>query len=148
MKSTTDSTTNNPQNHGSRNWLPIAVLSHLNMFSAIIIWKNNCTSQTQYSFQQIPKAPHTFPYPKSKILTMASNELWNVNSLELPSAIAAANEPSSSTATTLSTEIEVLEATRVTKAAEFDDFQSDHKDLEKRSKETKERLENDQDTLQ
>jgi hypothetical protein len=90
------------------------------MYPAIIIWKNNCTRQTQYSFQQITKAPYTFPYPKSKILTMTSNELWNVNTLELPSTIAAANAPSSSTATTiLSTKIEVLEATRVTKAAEL-----------------------------
>jgi hypothetical protein len=50
MKSTTDSTTNNPQNHGSCNWQPIAVLPHQNMYSAIIIWKNNCTRQTKYSF--------------------------------------------------------------------------------------------------
>jgi hypothetical protein len=117
MKSTPDSTTNNPKNHGSCNREPIAVLSHPNMYLAIIIWQHNNTRQTQYSFQQIPKKPHTFPYPKSKILTMTSNELWNVNTLELPSTITAANEPSSSTATTLSTEIEVLEATRVTKAA-------------------------------
>jgi hypothetical protein len=111
MKSTTDSTTNNLQKHGSRNRQPIAVFSHPNMYSAIIIWKNNCTRQTQYSIQQITKAPHTFPYPKSKILTMTSNELWNVNTLELPSTITAANAPSSSTATILSTEIEALEAT-------------------------------------
>jgi hypothetical protein len=148
MKSTTDSTTNNPQNHGSRNWQPMAVLSHSNMYSAIIIWKNNCTRQTQYSIQQIPKAPHTFTYPKSKILTMTSNELWNVNTLELPSTITAANEPSSSTATTLSTEIEVLEATRVTKAAELDGFTLDHKDLDTRSKETKARLDKDEAILQ
>jgi hypothetical protein len=148
MESTTDSTTNNPQNHGSCNRQPIAVLSHPNMYSEIIIWKNNCTRQTQYSLQQIPKAPHTFPYPKSKILSMSSNELWNVNTLELPSTITAANEPSSSTATTLRTEIEVLEATRVTKAAKFDGFKSDHKDLETRSNETKARLENDETILQ
>jgi uncharacterized protein YukE len=79
---------------------------------------------------------------------MTSNELWNVNTLELLSTIAAANLPSSSTATTLSTEIKVLQATRVTKAAEFDNFKSDHKDIKKRSNETKERLENDQATLQ
>jgi hypothetical protein len=115
MKSTTDSTTNNPQNHGSRNWQPIAVLSHPNMYSTIIIWKNNCTRQTQYSFQQITKASHTFTYPTSKILTMTANELWNINTLELPSTITAANEPSLSTATTLTTEVEVLEATRAAK---------------------------------
>jgi hypothetical protein len=67
---------------------------------------------------------------------MTSNELWNVNTLEQPSTIAAANEPSSSTATTLSTGIEVLEATRVTKAAEFDDFKSDHKDRSQRPRNT------------
>jgi uncharacterized protein YukE len=147
MKSTKDSTTNNPQNHGSRNWQPIAVLSHPIMYSAIIIWKNNCTRQTQYSFQQIPKPSHTFPYPTSKIMTMTSNELWNINTLELPSTITEANEPRSSTATSLNTEIDVLEATRVTKAAELDGFQSDHKDLEKKSKETKALLDKDKAVL-
>jgi hypothetical protein len=94
MNSTTDLTTNDPQNHGSRNRQPIAVLSHPNMYSAIIIWmKNNCTRQTQYSFQQTTNAPHTFPYPISKTLTMTSNDLWNINTLELPSTIAAANDP-------------------------------------------------------
>jgi hypothetical protein len=148
MKSTTVSTTNNPQNHGSRIRQPIAVLSHPNMYSAIIIWKNNNTRQTQYSFQQTTKAPHTFPYPKSETLTMTSNELWNVNTLELPSTIAAANAPSSSTATTLSTEIAALEATRITKAAEFNKFQSTHKDLKKKSNETEEILAKDLATLQ
>jgi hypothetical protein len=76
----------------------------------------------------------------------SSNELWNVNTLELPSTITAANEPSSSTATTLSNKIEVL--TRVTKTAELDGFTLDHKDLGTRSKETKARLENDEATLQ
>jgi hypothetical protein len=136
MKSTTDSTTNNSQNHGSRNWQPIAVLPHQNMYSAIIIWKNNCTRQTQYSFQHIPKAPHTFPYPTPKILTLTSNELWNINTLELPSTITAANEPSSSTATALSTEVEVLEATQAAKKAELGSFQTSHEELEKESKET------------
>jgi hypothetical protein len=79
---------------------------------------------------------------------MTSNELWNVNTLELPSTITAANEPSSSTATTLSTKIEVLEATRVTKAAELDGFKVDHKDLETRSKETKALLDKDEAILQ
>jgi hypothetical protein len=104
MKSTPDSTTNNPQNHGSRNWQPIAVLSHPNMYSAIIIWQKNNTRQTQISFQQITKAPHSFPYPKSETLTMTSNKLWNVNTLELPSTIATANNhnPYPSLATILS----------------------------------------------
>jgi hypothetical protein len=79
---------------------------------------------------------------------MTLNELWSIHTLELPSTIAAANAPSSSTATILSTEIEALEATRVTKAAEFDDFKSAHKDLEKRSNETKVLVEKDQATFQ
>jgi hypothetical protein len=147
MKSTTDSTTNNPQNHGSRNWQPIAVLSHLNMYSAIIIWKNNGTRQTQYSFQPIPKASHTFPYPTSKILTMTSVKLWNVNTLELPSTLTAANEPSLPTATTLSAEIKVLEATHVTKIAELVGFKLDHKDLKTKSKDTKALLDKDKAIL-
>jgi hypothetical protein len=124
MKSTTDSTTNNPQNHDSRNRQPIAVLSHPNMYTAIIIWKNNCTRQTQYSFQQTTKAPHTFPYPKSETLTMTSNELWNVNTLRLPSTIAAANNPNPypSLATKLSDEHAELEESCVPKAAKLAKF--------------------------
>jgi chromosome segregation ATPase len=80
-------------------------------------------------------------------MTMISNELWNVDTLELPSTITEANEPRSSTATTLNTEIDVLEATRVTKAAELDGFQSDHKDLETKSKETKALLDKDEAVL-
>jgi hypothetical protein len=148
MKSTPDSTTNNPKNHGSRNRQPIAVLSHPNMYSAIIIWQNNNTRQTQYSFQQTTKAPHTFPYPKSETLTMTSNELSNVNTLKLPSTITAANAPSPSIATTLSTEIAALEVARVTKAAEFNEFQSVHKDLKKEANETNEILAKDMATLQ
>jgi hypothetical protein len=148
MKSTPDSTTNNPQNHGSRSRQPIPVLSHTNVYSAIIIWKNNYTRQTQYSIQQTTKALHTFPYPKSETLTMTSNVLWNVNTLKLPSTIAAANAPRTSTTTTLSTKIAALEATRVTKAAEFDEFQSAHKDLKKKSNETEEILAKDLATLQ
>jgi hypothetical protein len=147
MKSTKDSTTNNPQNHGSRNWQPIAVLSHPIIYSAIIIWKDNCTRQTQYSFQQIPKASHTFPYSTSKIMTTTSNELWNVNTLELSSTITEANGPRSSTTTTLNTKIDVLEAPRVTKAAELDGFQSDHKDLKTKSNETKALLDKDEAVL-
>jgi hypothetical protein len=135
MKSTPDSTTNNPQNHGSHNRDSIAVLSHPNMYSAIIIWRNNYTKQTQYSFQQTKKAPHTFPYPKSETLTMTSNELWNVNTLELPSTIAAANShnPYPSLATILSDEHAELEESLVSKAAKLAKFQSRHKELNKKS---------------
>jgi hypothetical protein len=118
------------------------------MYSAIITWQNNNTRQTQYSFQQTTKAPHTFPYPNSKTPTMTTNELWNVDSLEVPSTIAAANAPSPSTATTLSTEIAALEATRVTKAAESDEFQSVHKELKQEVKETNDILVKDLATLQ
>jgi hypothetical protein len=135
MRSTPDPTTNNPKNHGSCNQQPIAVLSHPNMYSAIIFWQHNNTRQTQYSFQQITKAPHTFSYPTSKILTMTSNKLWNVNTLELPSTIAAANDhnpypyPYPSLATILSGKHAKLEATRVTKAAELKKFKSRHNEL-------------------
>jgi chromosome segregation ATPase len=78
---------------------------------------------------------------------MASNELWNVNTLELLSTITAANEPSSSTATFLSTEVKMLEATRATKKAELDGFTLDHKDLDTRSKATKTLLDKDEAVL-
>jgi hypothetical protein len=79
---------------------------------------------------------------------MTSNELWNVKTLKLPSTITAANGPSSSTATTISTEIKVLEATRATKTAELEGFTLDYKDLDTRSKETKALLDKDEAVLQ
>jgi hypothetical protein len=79
---------------------------------------------------------------------MATNELWNVDSLEIPSTIAAVNVPSPSTTTTLSTKIAALEATRVTKAAEFDEFQSVHKELKQEVNETNDILVKDLATLQ
>jgi uncharacterized protein YukE len=79
---------------------------------------------------------------------MTSSKLWNVNTLGLPSTIAAANAPSPSTATTLSTEIAALEATCVNKAAEFEEFQSVHKDLKKEATETNEILAKDMATSQ
>jgi hypothetical protein len=125
MKSTTDSRTNNPQNHGSHNQQPIAVLSHPKMYFAIIIWENNCTRQTQYSFQQTTKAPHIFPYPISETLTITSNDLWNVNTLEQPSTTAAAKDPNPyrSLSTILSDEHAELEESRIPKAAELGNFQ-------------------------
>jgi hypothetical protein len=87
-----------------------------------------------HSFQQATKAPHIFPYPNSETLTMATNELWNVNTLKIPSTIAAANDPNNpspypSLATILSDKHAELEATRVTKAAELEKFQSRHNEL-------------------
>jgi hypothetical protein len=78
---------------------------------------------------------------------MTSNELWNVNTLELPSTITAANEPSSSTATVLSTEIKVLKATQVTKETELIGFQTNHEELETKSKETQALLDKDKAVL-
>jgi hypothetical protein len=78
---------------------------------------------------------------------MTSNEFWNVNTLELPSTITAANEPSLSATTTLSTEIKVLEATQVTKTAELDGFELDPKDLETKSNDTKALLDKDEAIL-
>jgi hypothetical protein len=68
---------------------------------------------------------------------MTSNDLWNVDTLELPSTIKEANEPSLSAATTLIAKIKVLEVTQVTKTAELDGFELDHKDLETKSNDTK-----------
>jgi hypothetical protein len=92
------------------------------MYSAIITCQNNNTRQTQYSFQQTTKAPHTCPYPNSKTLTMASNELWNVNTLGILSTIAAANglSPYPSLASILSDKHTALEATRVSRTAELE----------------------------
>jgi hypothetical protein len=120
------------------------------MYSAIITRQNNNTRQTQYSFQQTTKAPHTFPYPKSETLTMTSNKLWNVNTLELPSTIAAANDhsPYPSLATKLSDEHAELEATHVSKATKLAKFQSRHKELDKKVVEIKASLAREQKALE
>jgi hypothetical protein len=150
MKSTTDSTTNNPKKHGSRNRQPIVVLLHPNMYSAIIIWQNNNTRQTQYSFQQTTKAPHTFPYPNSETLTMTSNDLWYVNTLELLSTIAAANDPIPyrSLATVLSDKHAELEESRIPKAVELAKFQSRHKEFNKKVVDIKANLSREHKTLE
>jgi hypothetical protein len=144
MKFTPDTTSGNQQskNHGFQNRQPIAVLTHPNMYSAIISCHNNNTRQTQYSLQQTTKAPNTFLYPDSETPTMA-NGLWNVDSLEIPSTIVTANAPSPSNATILSNEHAALEATRVTRVAEFDKFQSRHKELDKEVVEIKASLARD-----
>jgi hypothetical protein len=118
------------------------------MHSVIITWQNNNTRQTQYSLQQTTNSPHTFPYPNSETPTMATDELWNVDSIELPSTIVAANAPSPSNATILSTEHTALEATHVTRVAEFDEFQSRHEELNKEAIEIKASLAKDLITLE
>jgi hypothetical protein len=117
------------------------------MYSAIIVWKNNCTGQTQYSFQQTTKAPHTFPYPISETLTMTSNDLWNINTLELPSTIAAANDPNPyrSLSTILCDEHAELEESRVPFA--LAKFRSRHKELDKKVVDIKASLAREQKTL-
>jgi uncharacterized protein YukE len=78
---------------------------------------------------------------------MTSNELWNINTLELPSTITAANEPSTSTATILNTEIEGLEASRTFKTTELLGFQTSHEEFKTQSKETQALLDKDEAIL-
>jgi septal ring factor EnvC (AmiA/AmiB activator) len=65
---------------------------------------------------------------------MTSNDLWNVNTLELPSTIAAANDltPYPSLATVLSDKHAELEESCVPKAAKLAKFQSRHKELNRK----------------
>jgi seryl-tRNA synthetase len=81
---------------------------------------------------------------------MASNELWNVNTLKLPSTIAAANNhnPYPLLATKLSDKHAELEESRVSKAAELAKFQSRHKELDKKVVEIKASLAREQKTLE
>jgi hypothetical protein len=115
----------------------------------IITCQNNNTGQTQYSFQQTTKVPHTFPYPNSETLTMATNELWNLNTLEILSTIAAANNPSpyQSLATILSNGHAALEATCVSRASELAKFHSRQKELDKKVGEIKASLTREQKAL-
>jgi hypothetical protein len=80
---------------------------------------------------------------------MTSNDLWNVNTLKLPSTIAAANDhnPYPSLATILSDEHAELEESRVPKAAKLAKFQSRHKQLDKKVVEIKASLAREQKTL-
>jgi seryl-tRNA synthetase len=81
---------------------------------------------------------------------MTSNKLWNVNTLELPSTIAAANDhsPYPSLATKLSDEHAELEATHVSKATKLAKFQSRHKELDKKVVEIKASLAREQKALE
>jgi hypothetical protein len=79
---------------------------------------------------------------------MATNKLWNVNSLEIPSTIVAANAPSPSNATILIDEHATLEATRVARVAEFVEFQSGYKELDKEAIDIKASLARDLATLE
>jgi hypothetical protein len=140
MESTPDSTYKNqqPKNNGSRYRHPIAFLTHLNMYSVIITWQNINTRQTQYSLQQSTKAPNTLPHLDSKTPTMA-NELWNVDSLELPTSIVAANNLRPSNTTILSNEHTAMEITCVTRVAEFEQLfiYQVTKDTKRKSKKSK-----------
>jgi hypothetical protein len=81
---------------------------------------------------------------------MATNELWNVNTLEIPSTIAAANNhsPYPSITTKLSDEYAELKATCVSKAAELAKFKSSHKELDKKVLEIKASLAREQKALE
>jgi hypothetical protein len=80
---------------------------------------------------------------------MTSNDLWNVNTLNLPSTIAAANilTPYRSLATVLSDEHSELEESRVPKAAELGKVQSRHKELDKKVVDIKANLAREHKTL-
>jgi septal ring factor EnvC (AmiA/AmiB activator) len=117
------------------------------MYYAIITWQNNNTRQTQYSLQQSTKAPNTFPSPESKTPTMA-NEPWNVDSLEIPSTIVAAADPSPSNTTFLSNEHAALEATHVTRASAFNKILSQHSKLDREVVEIEASLAQEQKALE
>jgi seryl-tRNA synthetase len=80
---------------------------------------------------------------------MTSNELWKVNTLELPSTIAAANDPNPyrSLSTILSDKQAEPEESRIPKAAKLAKFQSRHKELDKKVVHTKASLEREHKTL-
>jgi chromosome segregation ATPase len=80
---------------------------------------------------------------------MTSNKLWNVNTLELPSTIAAANVPTPyrSLATVLSDKHAELEETRKPKDAKFAKFQSKRKELDKKVVHIRASLEREHKTL-
>jgi hypothetical protein len=82
------------------------VVSHPNLCAAITSWQNENTIQSQNSLLQSPKAIETSPQSSTETTAMVDsvelwNNLWNPDTLQLPSTIVASNSEEPSAATTL-----------------------------------------------
>jgi hypothetical protein len=76
-----------------------------------------------------------------------ANELWNVDSLELPATIVAANATRPTNTTILSNEHSALEITCVARVTEYDQLQLSHKRYKDKVKEIETRLAKEQRPL-
>jgi hypothetical protein len=93
------------------------VVTHPNRCAAITSWQNKNTIQSQNPHPQSPKAIETSHQSSTKTTAMADavalwNDLWNQDTLQLPSTIVASNSKQPSAATTLRKEYQELEAAR------------------------------------
>jgi hypothetical protein len=94
------------------------VVTHPKLGAAITSWQNENTIQSQNSLLQSPKAIETSPQSFTETSTMADagelwNDLWNSDTLQLPSTIVASNSNEPSAATTLRKDYQELVAARV-----------------------------------
>jgi hypothetical protein len=95
---------------------PIAV-THPDLCAAIISWQNENTIQSQDSLLQSTKAIETSPQSSTETIATADadelwNDLWNPDTLQLPSTIVASNSKKTYAATTLRKEYQDLVAAR------------------------------------
>ena len=93
----------------SFNILYLFYLHHTRCNTVIQSWQDEDIKQTQDSLWQSPKPSNTLPHPINKTTTMAAansvaKNLWNKETSELPTTIAASASAEPTTAKTLQTE--------------------------------------------
>jgi hypothetical protein len=93
------------------------VVTHPNLCAAITSWQNENTIQSQNSLPQSPKAIETSPQSSTETTAMADvvklwNDLWNPDTLQLPSTIVASNSKEPSATTSLRKDYQELVAAR------------------------------------
>jgi hypothetical protein len=113
---------------------PIAV-THPNLCAAITSWQNEKTIQSQNPLLQSPKAIETSPQSFTETATMADagvlwNDLWNSDTLQLPSTIVASNSNEPSAATTLRKDYQEVVAARAEMEIKLAEDELQHREIQ------------------
>jgi hypothetical protein len=136
MESTVELTQSNQQETSDdtqqRHYIAV---THPNLCAAITSWQNENTMQSQNPLPQSPKAIETSPQSSTETIAMADavalwNDLWNQDTLLLPSTIVASNSTEPSAATTLRKEYQELVAARAEMKKKFDEDALHHMDTQ------------------
>jgi hypothetical protein len=111
------------------------VVTHPNLCAAITSWQNENTIQSQNPLPRSPKAIETSPQSSTETTAMADavalwNDLWNQDTLQLPSTIVASNSKEPSAATTLRKEYQELVAARAEMKKKFDEDTLQHSETQ------------------